>query len=112
MVGTTISPPNFQNNPAGAIPVYLGAKYYAHYNATTAGTQIFTGPGVLHRLVINTSQATGIVSFYDGVSTGGILLAVVTTASLASLDYGLIFATGLFMVISGTAPDITVLYSN
>lgn len=106
--------PNNQSNPAGAIPVYIAATSFANLTAITAGTQLKTGAGVLHSVIVNddgTGSAT--IVLYDGTSTAGTKIATLGTAtSQFTAFYGVAFNTGLFVVVTGTTPgDLTVTYS-
>lgn len=74
-------------------------------------TTLKSGPGVLHRLVINSKGASGnTVTLYDSTSGSGTVLAVVdATQNVVSLAYDVNFITGLTAVVAaGTAADITI----
>ncbi|MES2048870.1 MAG: hypothetical protein V4447_10745 [Pseudomonadota bacterium] len=105
--------PNAQNNPAGAIPVYLASGPVTGKNIPANGnTQVKTGPGSLSALIVNTAGVTSTVKFYDGTSAAGTLLATASTTSQADLSYGISFTTGLFVVTAGGTPaDITVTFA-
>lgn len=103
--------PSQQNNPAAAIPTWQGAKFYYHLNAATGGYQVASGPGVLLRLIAGT-PAAGTIGFYDGTSTSGgaMSLVTMTTGTLwGFMDYGIQFVNGLYIVVTG-APDLTITY--
>ncbi len=82
--------------------------------AVTAGTQVMTGPGVLGSATITAAAANSTVQVYDGTSTAGLLLmSAATTANTSngdSVDQGLVFNTGLFVVVTGAAAVGTVKY--
>ena len=73
-----------------------------------------SGAGILRRIVVNTKGATSnVLTIYDGVTTGGILIASIDTVNGVGgmFDYELSFATGLtFELAGGTAADITVIF--
>jgi len=61
--------------------------------------------------------AAGTISVYDGTSTSGILLVTLAgvpqgTSQFANIANGVAFATGLYVVVSGTASVGTVHYIN
>jgi hypothetical protein len=85
---------------------------YAH--VTGAGTHtVVQGPGVLHRIIVNTPAAASTHTLYDNTAASGPIIAVITVPNQASLpfylDYGLEFTTGLTIVQTG-AGDFTVIY--
>lgn len=90
---------------------------YLHINANTsaAGLAISPNPGaVLIRVVINTvGAAANVLTIYDGQSTSGKVIAVVSTtnAAIPSLDYGIVAPGGLwYTLLTGTAADLTAIY--
>lgn len=97
--------------PVDAIPVMqIGALSYNN-SAGTAGHAVKTGPGILHRVSINTGGTTSICTLYDGTSTGGTKLATIATTAIGSIEYDVAFATGLFAVLSTSNPaDVTISY--
>lgn len=84
----------------------------AYNDATgTAGHSIKTGAGVFQGFTTNTAGTSSTAVLYDGTSTAGTKLATINTATVASLQYNIAFATGLFIVSSTATPaDITVAY--
>jgi hypothetical protein len=86
-------------------------RYFStHLSANTAGTAVTAGPGVLHSVVVNTAGATDTTTLYDGTSTAGTVLAVLSEVA-GSYIYDIAFETGLFVAIAGTtAPDLTITY--
>lgn len=90
-----------------------------YFSATTAGTVLKIGAGNLHSVVFGTVTTSGaVVTLYDGVSTGGTIIATFTIVFPAggnflpmSVDFkGLPFFTGLFIVIATQAALTTVIY--
>ena len=57
-------------------PVNIGQ--YANVSSTTAGVLIKTGEGALYRVTFNSATAGSVVTLYDGVSTGGTVIATIT----------------------------------
>jgi len=78
-------------------------------NIAGAESSIFkVGAGTLQRIVNNDNA--GSITVYDGTSTGGRVLAVIdTTKALGTLEYGLSFNTGLYIVATGLVAA-TVIY--
>jgi hypothetical protein len=103
--------PNQRNNPAAGIPTWpaAAAKFYYHTATATAGFQVYTGVGCLLHLIVNSPIASSTVTFYDGINTGGLVIASASTANFGFLEYGIQFLTGLFIVVTGTS-DITITY--
>lgn len=91
------------------------AGNFVNFAATTAGTQVKTGAGVLLGLNVNTAGTGGanIITLYDGTSTAGPVLGVWPTTPVAVFDVNPIaFVTGLFVALTGTTTsgNITVVY--
>lgn len=96
------SPIGVRSYPAGASP----------YNtaAATAGFQIKTGAGTLQNVNINVVGSGSLVTLYDGTSTAGKKLASVPGTALGNTILNLQYVTGLFVVVTATAPDVTIGY--
>jgi hypothetical protein len=76
--------------------------------AVTAGAQTITGPGVLLSVECVGGSAAGTVTVYDGTSTSGLRLCslagvAIGVTQVASFPQGIVFNTGLFVVVAGTA---------
>lgn len=97
------------------LPRPIGSSFL---NIPTAATNnaIKTGPGVLHKVVMNFPVASGTVTIYDSLTATGTKIATITLpASLVSdgpLDptYDVAFSTGLTVVTTGSNMDTTVTY--
>lgn len=78
-----------------------------YIGGVTAGTQITLGRGVMKRVVL-TETAAGTITFYDGTSTAGTVIANFK-ASVAeqTFECGFQFALGLFVAVTG-ASKLTV----
>lgn len=89
-----------------------GNNSFFHLNALTAGTLIKTGYGLLNGVQVNShGTAANLLTIYDGISTGGNVIAVIDTTVQDSFLYNVAFNTGLFIVsAAGTAGDITISY--
>lgn len=76
--------------------------------AVTVGTQVVSGPGRLCLAQCTAGSAAGTMSVYDGTSTSGLLLAQIAgvpigTTQTCEVSNTVVFNTGLFVVVSGTA---------
>lgn len=108
--------PNVQNYRSGAVTVVgyvearrLGSYSFQHFSATTAGTLVKSGPGMLHAVNIGDAGSGMAVSVYDGTSTAGTLIGVFKQAG--SFQFDVAFNTGLFVVISATTMgDVCISY--
>jgi len=92
-------------------PVDVGT--FTNVPDTTTGLAIKSGGGVLYKLVFNKPVATGVITLYDGTSTGGKVIGIITIPASPmpiSLEYNAYFATGLFIVVATAAQDLTVIY--
>lgn len=91
--------------------VSIPAYNYTHIAAQTAGTLLRTGPGILHAITFNKPIATSVLTVYDGVSTGGTVIAIITipaTPQTPTLLYDVAFTTGLFVVVATADMDVTI----
>lgn len=95
-------------------PVNVGE--YSNQTSTTGGVLIKTGEGVIYGITFNKPVATGVITLYDGTSTGGTVIATITVpASPLVFNWGpnnggFRFSTGLFVVIATAAQDLTISY--
>ena len=97
-----------------ATEVYLDGSSFVHITGTTT-TVAKTGPGTLHSFLLNTSGLLpSTATLYDNTSGSGTVIAVVDTTSTAKLPmtlmYNIAFTTGLTIVTTGGAVDLTVTY--
>lgn len=75
---------------------------------TNADKILKYGPGCIHTVTVCSNAGTSI-SFYDGLTAGGVLLGTFVTTALIALTVDIPFFTGLFASPSGTV-DVTVVY--
>lgn len=85
---------------------------YGLYTNLSASALIYTGPGNIQGVVIN-SQSSGTLKFWDNTSAATTILF--NTMTLATTDrfidlFGGKFNNGLFLTIGGTA-DVTVIWN-
>lgn len=97
--------------------VALSAKvvngYSFHRSASNATTTIKSGAGVLKRVTVNTvGSASNTCTIYDNTAGSGTVIAVIDpTSAQGSIEYDLVFSTGLTIVTAtGTAADLTLVY--
>lgn len=90
---------------------YIGTNITA---AAPTTTLIATGRALLHSIVINKPLAAGVIAIYDGITAGGTLKGTITKPATLLSDianttiYDIICSTGICIVTSGAAQDITV----
>lgn len=92
--------PNFVSPPPGSAS-------FKNFIAATAGVAVKSGAGSLLSVVIGTGVASATIALYDGTSTSGTPITVVSAAAPIALDFGVAFKVGLFAVVVGT-PNVTV----
>lgn len=94
----------------GVIPGYNSTRITL---AAPTTTLVKSGQGILHTIVFNKPTATGVVILYDGLDATGAVIASITIPASplpVTLTYDLVFSTGLTIVTSVAASDITVSY--
>jgi hypothetical protein len=101
MAATNPFPGPFVGAPPGS------ALFTEIHSATN--TLVKTGIGSLRAIHVNTSTASTL-TIYDGTSSGGTLIATLTTAAPFYAPYAVQFNTGLYITSSGTA-SVTVCWS-
>lgn len=93
-------------------PVNVGS--YKNITAITAGTSVSIGEGVLYSITLNTPVATSVITLYDGTSIiNGIVIGSITIPASpqpSTLFYDIQYTTGLFVVVTTAASDITINY--
>lgn len=88
----------------------------ASVNITSAVTTVAkSGKGCLKRIVINKGVATAVITVYDNTAASGTKLATITLPATLldearSLEFDVVFATGLTIVTS-QATDLTVVFN-
>lgn len=102
-----------------AIPVSgtvtIGGYNYTNITTQTT-TQVKTGPGVLHALIINKPLASGVVEIDDALSHTSPVVGTITLPATLLQDgpkvatYDIAFSTGLSITTSGATQDITVVW--
>lgn len=81
--------------------------------AAPTTTVVETGSGILGAIVFNKPVATGVVTVYDNTAASGTVIATITVPANPQpfrLEYNIEFVTGLTIVTSVAAQDITVTY--
>lgn len=84
---------------------------YLHL-ATAATTQVKTGPGMLHAIIVNTPISAGTIKLIDNTTGSTVNIGTMTHSGTIpyQLTYDLAFSTGLRIIASGN-DDFTVVYS-
>ena len=77
----------------------------------TEGTQVQTGPGALHTVVINQMGTKGNITLFDGIGAAGNVIGVIITEihQPETMIYDEDFTTGLY-VLPADGDDLTVTY--
>ena len=83
--------------------------------AVTAGTQVVTGSGVLLHVELLGGTTANAVTIYDGTSTSGTKIANVQNVSagvtsVKDIAQGIVFNTGLYVVVSGAGSTGNVVF--
>lgn len=94
----------------GTIPGYSTVNITAAAPTTTV---VKTGQGILHTITFNKPVATGVVTVYDNTAASGTIIGIITTPASpmpVTLQYDLVFTTGLTITSATAAQDITVTY--
>lgn len=86
-----------------------GSALQYFYIAGAATTQVKSGSGFLHSIVINNPAAGATITVIDGTSGSSASIALIASTVCTTLVYDLKFTTGLRIITAG-ATDITVVY--
>lgn len=84
---------------------------WRNIHGANAGTQLKLGPGRLHSLTINTAGNSSAISLYDATSATNPIALVTglqSTSPPVELHYNIDFYTGLYIVTTIAATDITI----
>lgn len=85
------------------------------YSYLTASGLIKSGPGILHAINMAAPADTCQILLYDNISavTGTILLVMKAVVNTTASHYlgNVAFSRGLYAVLSGTSPAVTIIYS-
>jgi hypothetical protein len=92
--------------------VTIGGYNYTHMTTATT-TQIKTGSGILHSIVVNKPIA-GILEFDDALSNTAPVIGIMTIGTVTNMApftvvYDVAFATGL-SITTGQATDLTIVW--
>ena len=101
----------------GSLSVEEGGRTFNNIKlAAPTTTVVKSGAGHLHSVVINTPVASGVITMYDNTSAAGTEIGIITqpgtilSSGPETVIYDIAFATGLTVVTSGAAQNITVSY--
>lgn len=86
---------------------------HRYLNVTSNTTSnVKSGVGVLHRLVVGTVGTTSNVILYDNTSASAPIIATIATTTAGSYELNIGFNTGLTAVTAGAgAADVTFVFS-
>lgn len=88
---------------------YNNREYKPTHITTSTTTQVFSGKGILHSIVVNSTTGTAI-NVYDAVSAGTGTVAVLKSSVVEGVyEYDASIANGLY-ITSGAAGDYTVMW--
>jgi hypothetical protein len=82
------------------------------YISSATTTQVKSGSGILHKIVLNTPVSTGTVSLIDNTAGSTVNIGIITSTADVKpfvMEYNCRFSTGL-RIITTQAQDITVIY--
>lgn len=93
-------------------PTWIGAAYNYKHITADATTTVFSGPGVLGAICVNTTAATETITIYDNTAGSGTVVGIITlgSASGGCYAYNSYLATGLTIVTATAAGDLTVVW--
>jgi len=91
---------------------------YLYSNITLAApttTIVKLGSGFLHAIIINNAAVNGVITIYDNTNGSGTIIGTITSPAVLLqsqiiLTYNVKFTTGLTIVTTTAAQDITVSY--
>lgn len=106
------SVPTHAVTQSGLFTVTPGNTGYSYNHINTAvTTNVCTGAGVLHSIVVSKPGTSGVLTVYDNTSGAGTVIAVTGATTSCTLIYDLNFTTGITIVSTfGVAGDYTVTY--
>lgn len=81
-----------------------------HYQVGAVSQAIKAAPGILKRVIINDNKGT-LITLYDNPSAAsGSIIASINPGVIGSLEFDVPFVNGLFLVTTGSAINITLIY--
>ena len=83
------------------------------YGMLTASGPVKAGPGLAHTVVLTAGADAASATLYDETTGSGDVIAVVKAAAGAteSVLLDVAFGVGLYVVLAGTSPTMTVSYA-
>jgi hypothetical protein len=102
----------FPAYPQISPPTWIGAAYNFLNITTDATTTVFSGPGVLGAVCVNTTASTETITIYNNTAGSGTKLGTITlgTSSGGCFAYNAYLSTGLTIVTAVAAGDLTVIW--
>lgn len=105
--------PKYEDNTNEVAKVEQRFSYENIVLAAPTTTVVKSSAGFLHSITFNKPATTGVVTIYDNTAGSGTKIGTITTGGNVrriTLLYDVAFATGLTIVTSVAAQDITVSY--
>lgn len=91
--------------PTGST-TYVGSGIHL---TTEVSQQVAVAGQVLHTVCVNTTASSSTVTLYDNTSSSsGGSIAVINSASLGCYTYDITLTQGLYVVVAGGTPDVTI----
>lgn len=93
-------------------PAWIAAAY-AFLNITTdTTTTVFSGPGVLGAVCVNSTAATETITIYNNTSATGTKVGTITLGSSSGgcIQYNAYLNLGLTIVTATAAGDLTIMW--
>lgn len=93
-------------------PLWIGAAYNFLNITTDATTTVFSGPGVLGAICINSTASTESITIYNSLSGSGAKVGTITLGSSSGgcIQYNAYLSLGLTIVTATAAGDLTVVW--
>ena len=95
----------------------MKTNLYTHITAAAPTTTTVTSrPCVLSGVVINKAADSGVITLYDGTAAQAVVIGIITSPGTllhnqVSINYkDIVLKTGLTVVTSGAAQDITIMH--
>ena len=82
------------------------------FHVTATGVIASSGGGVLHVVNVNTGASGATLTLYDGASTAGAEVAVISAAAPVGFTYDAALNKGLYAAVSGTLDATVVILPN
>jgi hypothetical protein len=90
--------------------MYNNFEYKPTHVTTSSTTQVFTGKGVLHSIIVNATAASTFAIFDSAIGiTSGTVAILKASVAENTYTYDATIANGLY-IVNGTTGDYTVMW--